>query len=113
MRFFCTQRKSPLEAGFSVQVGLDYFVVLAAVAAALALRLPFLATRLVFVTALATGLSAGAAAAGAAAGAAMGAPVCDAAWAVVDTASGMARTAALARIDRNFFMMAPMIERGD
>ena len=73
----------------------------------MALRLPFLTTRLVFVTALATGLSAGAAA-----GAAMGAPVCDAAWAVVDTASGMARTAALARIDRNFFMMAPMIERG-
>ena len=84
---------------------------LAAVAAALALRLPFLATRLVFATALATGLSA-AGAEGAAAGAAMGAPACDAAWAVVDTASGMARTAEVARIDRNFFMITPVIERG-
>lgn len=109
--FFLHLKKSPLKAGFSVQVGLDYFVSLAAVEAALALRLPFLATRLVFVTALATGLSA-AGAAGAAAGAAMGAPVCDAAWAVVYTASGTARTAEVARIDRNFFMVTPVIERG-
>jgi hypothetical protein len=49
--------------------------------------------------ALTAGLAAGAA------GAAIGAPVCDAACAVVANANGMAKIAALARRERNFFML--------
>lgn len=39
----------------------------------------------------------------------MGAPVCEAACAVVATAKGIARTAALARIESNFFMVTPVV----
>ena len=92
---------------FLIQAGPDYFVVTAAFLAAFALRLPFFATRLVFATAFATGLSAAGVAAGAAAGATAGAGVWAAAGVEI-TAIGKAKTIALARIESNFFMVAPI-----
>lgn len=95
----------PAVCGLFNSGGPDYLVVTAAFLAAFALRLALWAVRLVFATALATGLSAAGVAAGAVAGAAIGAPVCEAACAVGITARGMAKTTALARMERNFFMI--------